>query len=241
LRRPRDEVDVIFGGAITETTHRVMAAVFDGDPGPLYDVILDPKAEDSIRSRMIEALAMVTLRGDLAREEAARFLRTCYAELEPQEENFAWDGWQCAIAMLGLAELKPQVEQAFARGFINNAWLEFKHFERDLQHAIDHPGASPLHGPENEYTLFGDTIEELSGWYSFRPKPAENDGSTIDDDDGGGSSTIEDDDKRGRYGFQTPLVNPVRHVGRNDPCPCGSGRKFKKCCLNAGPAALSAA
>ncbi len=21
-------------------------------------------------------------------------------------------------------------------------------------------------------------------------------------------------------------------VGRNEPCPCGSGRKFKKCCLN---------
>jgi ABC-type uncharacterized transport system YnjBCD substrate-binding protein len=20
-------------------------------------------------------------------------------------------------------------------------------------------------------------------------------------------------------------------VGRNDPCPCGSGKKFKKCCL----------
>ena len=23
---------------------------------------------------------------------------------------------------------------------------------------------------------------------------------------------------------------PVRVVGRNDPCPCGSGRKFKQCC-----------
>ena len=22
--------------------------------------------------------------------------------------------------------------------------------------------------------------------------------------------------------------------GRNDPCPCGSGRKYKRCCLNAG-------
>lgn len=22
-----------------------------------------------------------------------------------------------------------------------------------------------------------------------------------------------------------------KHVGRNDPCPCGSGKKFKKCCL----------
>jgi uncharacterized protein YecA (UPF0149 family) len=28
-----------------------------------------------------------------------------------------------------------------------------------------------------------------------------------------------------------PYVNPIRDVGRNDPCPCGSGRKFKKCCL----------
>ena len=23
-----------------------------------------------------------------------------------------------------------------------------------------------------------------------------------------------------------------QQVGRNDPCPCGSGKKFKKCCLN---------
>jgi SWIM/SEC-C metal-binding protein len=27
----------------------------------------------------------------------------------------------------------------------------------------------------------------------------------------------------------TPLRKPVK-VGRNDPCPCGSGRKYKKCC-----------
>ncbi|MFQ5796612.1 MAG: SEC-C metal-binding domain-containing protein, partial [Candidatus Bipolaricaulia bacterium] len=20
-------------------------------------------------------------------------------------------------------------------------------------------------------------------------------------------------------------------IGRNDPCPCGSGKKYKKCCL----------
>lgn len=24
--------------------------------------------------------------------------------------------------------------------------------------------------------------------------------------------------------------NPTQHVGRNDPCPCGSGQKFKRCC-----------
>lgn len=24
-------------------------------------------------------------------------------------------------------------------------------------------------------------------------------------------------------------------AGRNDPCPCGSGKKMKKCCVAAGP------
>ncbi|MGD9600764.1 MAG: SEC-C metal-binding domain-containing protein [Gammaproteobacteria bacterium] len=28
---------------------------------------------------------------------------------------------------------------------------------------------------------------------------------------------------------QDPIRNPLRDVGRNDPCPCGSGQKFKKC------------
>jgi hypothetical protein len=29
-------------------------------------------------------------------------------------------------------------------------------------------------------------------------------------------------------------VSSSARAGRNDPCPCGSGRKYKKCCLNAG-------
>ena len=24
--------------------------------------------------------------------------------------------------------------------------------------------------------------------------------------------------------------DPFANVGRNDPCPCGSGKKYKKCC-----------
>jgi len=31
-----------------------------------------------------------------------------------------------------------------------------------------------------------------------------------------------------------PCVRPAPKVGRNDPCPCGSGKKFKKCCGAAG-------
>ncbi len=32
---------------------------------------------------------------------------------------------------------------------------------------------------------------------------------------------------------ETKKVDPIKaegHAGRNDPCPCGSGQKYKKCC-----------
>ena len=28
-----------------------------------------------------------------------------------------------------------------------------------------------------------------------------------------------------------PIRRPTKKVGRNDPCPCGSGKKYKKCCM----------
>jgi uncharacterized protein len=38
-----------------------------------------------------------------------------------------------------------------------------------------------------------------------------------------------------RRSIQAPAGDTVQHEsprpGRNDPCPCGSGRKYKKCCL----------
>jgi len=33
------------------------------------------------------------------------------------------------------------------------------------------------------------------------------------------------------YNKSTIVVNENK-VGRNEPCPCGSGKKYKKCCLN---------
>ncbi|MCQ2602175.1 MAG: SEC-C domain-containing protein, partial [Treponema sp.] len=28
----------------------------------------------------------------------------------------------------------------------------------------------------------------------------------------------------------TTVVREGAKIGRNDPCPCGSGKKYKKCC-----------
>ena len=39
-----------------------------------------------------------------------------------------------------------------------------------------------------------------------------------------GSSTADE------AGKQQPVRNTKKAIGRNDPCPCGSGKKYKKCC-----------
>ena len=35
---------------------------------------------------------------------------------------------------------------------------------------------------------------------------------------------------RERAGWRIERVGPARGVGRNRPCPCGSGKKNKHCC-----------
>jgi hypothetical protein len=214
LRLPSGEIDAVLGGAITETTHRVMASVFDGDPNPLYEIILDKDADEFIRSRMCQAIAILARRGDLPRAEAVRFLHACYSRLEPQHDCFVWSGWLDAVAWLGLADLTPLVQQAFARGSIDPTWLKYEDFETDLHHAVGHPGAEPLH-PDGDLTLFGDTIAELSDWYCFKPE----------------ARPHQQDERAPPAPLYLPERNPFRKVRRNDPCPCGSGKKFKKCCL----------
>jgi len=220
LQLPAETLEPVLGDAKTETTHRVMSAVFDGDPQPLQEVIRNKDADEFVRSNMLDALAMLTVSGDIPRETTAQFLRDCYDTLAPREDCFVWEGWQAAISRLALADMKPLVEEAFKRGSINPDWLAFKDFEEDLQHAIDHPGANPLH-PNGELTLFGDTIEELSRWHAFQKE-------AYAKPDGWSPAPM----------HVTTERNPFRDVGRNDPCPCGSGRKFKKCCLPLGTEAL---
>jgi len=210
LRIPGQEVDAIFGDGITTTGHRVMAAVFDGDPDPLYQIVLDPNADEYLRASMCEALAMVTLRGELDRDLAGRFLRDAFMEMQPQAECYAWVGWQSAIAMLGISDQKILVKKAFDRGFIDSHVLGFDDFEQDLKRGIECPG-EPWRSDDHEYTLFGDTVDELSDWYCF-------------------TEQYNEDQERNSI-LSQPYENPFKGVGRNDPCPCGSGKKFKKCCL----------
>lgn len=71
--------------------------------------------------------------------------------------------------------------------------------------------ASELIGaqPEHAFVTFSARWHDGSGEHSHRER----------------SAFVQHD---GRWYFIDPTV-PLK-AGRNDPCPCGSGQKFKKCC-----------
>ncbi|MCX9133908.1 SEC-C metal-binding domain-containing protein [Aeromonas veronii] len=37
--------------------------------------------------------------------------------------------------------------------------------------------------------------------------------------------------KKNPVNYETPYINHSKEIGRNDKCKCGSGKKFKKCCM----------
>lgn len=219
LRCPARDVEAVLGDATTETSSQVMAAVFDRDPQPLYDVILDPHADAFVRWGMCDALVMVTLQGELPRAEAARFLAACFTEIKTDSGSPVWEGWQNAVAALGLVELRPQVKEAFERDWIHTIGQSFADFEQDLNATLKCPDAPAWY--LEQHPPLGDIVENLSTW-AFASEP-------------------DQDTEPGTYGEHPSLwddtpgqaFNPFKDVGRNDPCPCGSGKKFKKCCLDA--------
>src|SRR5262249_39533625 len=131
------------------------------------DIILDPNAEEFIRAGMCKALSIVTLRGELDRVVAGRFLRDAFFHRHSATgESYVWVRWQSAIAALDMSGLELLVKQAFHRAFIDSHILGFDYFEKDLRRGIEHPG-EPRRPGDHRYALFGDTIDELSGWYCF--------------------------------------------------------------------------
>ena len=55
-----------------------------------------------------------------------------------------------------------------------------------------------------------------------------------DRDDGPDGRDLYDEDGIPLRGTLTPIVRDAPKVGRNDPCPCGSGKKYKHCCMRLG-------
>ena len=216
LRRPTRALDHILGDAVTEVCFRIIAGTFDGDLQPLFDAILDLRADDFARSSLMSALVLIAELHPDQRPAIEDFIRTFRARHLKASTDVLL-GWTEAIAGLGLEDMAEAVRELFDKGLIPKDYCDFSDFLKDLHATRDANGApgNPRYGKG----LITDSIEELSKWHGYTDAFfAQQKARKVSND-------------RGVAPWTEFFKNPAPLVGRNDPCPCGSGRKFKKCCL----------
>ncbi len=219
LRRPFDEVDYLLGDAITENLGKIVVGVFDGDVDTLYALIVDRAIDEYIREALLGAVTFLAWEGRIDRDRLLQFLKRFYDERLADDGDHAWYGWMRAIALLGLRDMVPLVDTAWRDGRIDTELLDRRDFDQDLADAERAPDDIDRLTRVN-LGYIEDVLASLD-WSRHGEDSAEV--------DGGPSSWA---DIAG--GPIEPIRNPWRHVGRNDPCPCGSGKKAKKCCLSGG-------
>lgn len=218
LRADPELLDLVLGDGLTECASRVIAGVFDGDLQPIFDVIEDAEADDFARAQMIDALVIIAHADPDARSAVAVYLDAFFG-LDVPKPDVLWGSWAFAVADLGLAHLEPQVRFAFEKELVSPDEATFEFFQNQLRSAVAN-GVSDWFHRSRKTSPIEDAIDELSRWHCFS------------------EAYLKERARRSGplsempYHFGETFEREGPKVGRNDPCPCGSGKKFKKCCLH---------
>lgn len=217
MRLPSKVIEHLLGDAITEAGHRVIASTFDGDLQPIFLAIDDKKADEFARLSLMQALVFIAQRHLDQRPAIEEYFRT-FRQRRPKPPVDLLVGWMDAISTLGLEDMSEEVRQAFDQGLIPKEYGNFEHFLADLNATLnDAPSSSR---PRDKAPFVTSAIDELSKWHCYSEAFLSRQKS-------------QKVDNVLRVAPWTEIfANTPDKLGRNDPCPCGSGKKFKKCCLH---------
>ncbi|MSP01339.1 MAG: DUF1186 domain-containing protein [Acetobacteraceae bacterium] len=190
--------------ACVSTLKGVLIKCFDGDPAPLRAVVESTEAESITRGEALLALAWLARDGRIPEAEFRTYVGELFQTMQPREPDYIWYTLIVTAAMLGYQEFAGMGATMIRDGLVPEEWLTLAEYP-DLMATGDPEGKNGLQAEEVE--PFGNIIESLAEWPWDEPFDEEEEAA------------------------RTPVINPLRHIGRNDPCPCGSGKKFKNCHL----------
>lgn len=217
LTKPYEILDKLLGDMITEGLPSILASVFDGDLKPLQNIIENEEIDEFIRSSVLYPLIILVGQGIVRRDEIATYFQHLFHGGLKREYSFVWDALAGCCYHLYPEELINDIELAYDEGLIDPTSTSYK----EIKDQLDKGKETVLRElSDNQfYQLINDTISELKDWACFNENKNEVDQLFRED-----ANFYESIIKK-----QEPYR--VEHkIGRNDPCPCGSGKKYKKCC-----------
>ena len=208
-----DILDLVLGDSITESYGRSIAAVCDGDTKPLQILFENTQASHWARNAALNAWMVCVLEGDSSRDELLQYLiiRGDIEAARLRQPNTVFEGLEVldsivsVASSIGAIEMSERINGWFSDNLLDTFIADNEWVQQHIRKTFD---------TCREYELrFGkgyvrDVAGEMSNWSGFRDKPK-------------------------TKKVQNLLPQSTRNgpkVGRNDPCSCGSGKKFKKCC-----------
>lgn len=220
LIRQADKFDLVLD-RVGAALPRLAIGTFDGDCEALFKAIMDRGANVFFRCGLFDAATYLTWEGRIDRGRMVKFLDDFQVAGRALDHNTLWLCWPRSISLLGLDELEPAARAAWQSGLLP-ALLDQDTFTQTLAEARSMPQDGGRFGPKNLGHL-DDVLGTLQGAYDRGQKE---DSDLIEKTEVAAS-------RRSLPSPSTSIINPMRNVGRNNPCPCGSGKKAKRCCLAA--------
>jgi hypothetical protein len=214
LSLPHEEPFLIGGDIVTQDGARILAAVCDGDLAPIKTLILNRDADEYGRGNGVSALALLAAWAEVPREPIVEYFLWLAREGLEREPSQVWDSLAAESADIEALAVFPELRRAYRDGLVDPQFMRVE--ELDEAEAA-RPGRL-LDELRDRQPPIDDVAAATSWWSAF----AEDDMDAEVDDEliGEDGAVVE---------RQEPYRAPPK-VGRNESCPCGSGKKFKKCC-----------
>jgi hypothetical protein len=189
---------------VGEDVPQVLAVMGSAAMAPTVEYLANPVHDDWARIAAAKTLGLIGQQHPELRDDCVRVLRAQLGKHAEQSEGIN------AFLISPLLDLKaiealPEMKEASDAGHVDETvGGDFEDFEIELGLK-----AVRTHPPKpNKLTVLGERLRALVGHGGLANEPL-------------GGMPVE-------TSARVPVAST--RIGRNDPCPCGSGKKYKKCC-----------
>lgn len=214
-RLPEKDIDYLIGDCITEDLHRFIAATFNGDLFAIKNLIEDAEINEWSRKAGLKSLVTLANEGLINIDETVNYITELFTHPSFSNDDMITHIVTTCCDFLP-HRFKTQIQQAFKEDKVDTFIINMADVQRSLNKE------KPKYIYEH-YSLITDTVAEMEYWPCFKETKKNTslpNGFNPNWLDSLPSSMI-----------SKQIIRSTHKIGRNELCPCNSGKKYKKCCL----------
>ena len=225
-----------FDEIVCDSLSQIFATLCDGDIRPLQSIIENTSIDEYVRDAALSALVVRYQQDDLELSILTEYLHQLYKFGLEQERNQVWNAWVQACYNTQPDEFMDALESLYEQELADPYYITLEELTERCGMEPEAIRKAVMSQEADYYCYITDAIAGLrklscySGESNELLKSMEN--MVINQTapvTGPVSGAMPEASPLPAFSTDMP---DYHNVGRNDPCPCGSGKKFKKCCLH---------